>query len=74
MWLMKRLVLVLALMLSLTAVSAQNYAVVNSEKIFKSITAYRPYTLYKFILKGKLVAVYNRNNHYFIGFFGNSQI
>ncbi len=40
MWLMKRLVLVLALMLSLTAVSAQNYAVVNSEKIFKSITAY----------------------------------
>ena len=37
---MKRLILALALMLSFTAVSAQNYAVVNSEKIFKSIAAY----------------------------------
>ena len=37
---MKRLILALALMLSITAVSAQNFAVVNSEKIFKSITAY----------------------------------
>ena len=37
---MKRLVLILALMLSFTAASAQNYAVVNSEKIFKSIAAY----------------------------------
>lgn len=37
---MKRLILVLALMLSFTAASAQNYAVVNSEKIFKSIEAY----------------------------------
>ena len=36
---MKRLILALALMLSFTAVSAQNYAVVNSEKIFKSIAA-----------------------------------
>lgn len=37
---MKRVLLVLALMLSLTTVSAQNYAVVDSEKIFKSIEAY----------------------------------
>lgn len=37
---MKRLILALALMLSFTAASAQNYAVVNSEKIFKSIAAY----------------------------------
>ena len=38
---MKRLILTLALMLGLaTAASAQNYAVVNSEKIFKSIEAY----------------------------------
>ena len=37
---MKRLILALALMLSFTAASAQNYAVVNSEKVFKSIAAY----------------------------------
>ena len=38
---MKRLILTLALMLGLaTVASAQNYAVVNSEKIFKSIEAY----------------------------------
>lgn len=37
---MKRLILALALILSFTAASAQNYAVVNSEKIFKSIEAY----------------------------------
>lgn len=38
---MKRLILTLALMLGMTAMaSAQNYAVVNSEKIFKSIEQY----------------------------------
>ena len=37
---MKRLILALALMLSFTAASAQNYAVVNSEKVFKSIDKY----------------------------------
>ena len=38
---MKRLILTLALMMGLaTMASAQNYAVVNSEKIFKSIEAY----------------------------------
>ena len=38
---MKRLILTMALMLGLaTAATAQNYAVVNSEKIFKSIEAY----------------------------------
>ena len=38
---MKRLILTIALMLGFAAVaSAQNYAVVNSEKIFKSIESY----------------------------------
>lgn len=37
---MRRVILAVALVLSLTAASAQNYAVVNSEKIFKSIDAY----------------------------------
>ena len=38
---MKRLILTMALMLGLaTVAAAQNYAVVNSEKIFKSIEAY----------------------------------
>ena len=38
---MKRLILAIALMLGIaTAASAQNYAVVNSEKIFKSIESY----------------------------------
>ena len=37
---MKRLILTLALVLSATFASAQNYAVVNSEKIFKSIDQY----------------------------------
>ena len=38
---MKRLILTIALVLGLSvAASAQNYAVVNSEKIFKSIEAY----------------------------------
>ena len=38
---MKRLILTMALMLGLaTVATAQNYAVVNSEKIFKSIEAY----------------------------------
>ena len=37
---MKRLILTLALVLSAAFASAQNYAVVNSEKIFKSIDQY----------------------------------
>lgn len=37
---MKRLILTVSLLLSLTALAAQNYIVVNSEKIFKSIDAY----------------------------------
>ena len=37
---MKRLILTLALVLSAAFASAQNYAVVNSEKIFKSIESY----------------------------------
>ena len=37
---MKRLILTLALILSAAFASAQNYAVVNSEKIFKSIDQY----------------------------------
>ena len=38
---MKRMIVALvAMVLSLTAVSAQNYMVVDSEKIFKSITSY----------------------------------
>ena len=38
---MKRLILTLALVLGIaTMASAQNYAVVNSEKIFKSIDQY----------------------------------
>lgn len=38
---MKRMIIALvALVLSVTAVSAQNYMVVDSEKIFKSITSY----------------------------------
>ena len=38
---MKRMIVALvAMILSLTAVSAQNYMVVDSEKIFKSITSY----------------------------------
>lgn len=38
---MKRLILTIALMLGITAAAeAQNYAVVNSEKIFKSIESY----------------------------------
>ena len=38
---MKRLILAIALMMGIaTAASAQNYAVVNSEKIFKSIESY----------------------------------
>ena len=39
-WLMKRLILAVALMLGFTTVSAQNFAVVDSEKIFKSIAEY----------------------------------
>lgn len=37
---MKRLILMVATMLSAGIVSAQNYIIVNSEKIFKSIDAY----------------------------------
>ena len=37
---MRGVILAVALMLGITAASAQNYAVVNSEKIFKSIEAY----------------------------------
>lgn len=37
---MKRLILTVSLLLSLTALAAQNYIVVNSEKVFKSIDAY----------------------------------
>lgn len=37
---MKRLILAVALMLGVTAASAQNFAVVDSEKIFKSIAEY----------------------------------
>lgn len=37
---MKRLILTASLLLSLTALAAQNYIVVNSEKVFKSIDAY----------------------------------
>ena len=37
---MKRLILAVALMLGVTTVSAQNFAVVDSEKIFKSIAEY----------------------------------
>ena len=37
---MKRLILTLALVLGAAIASAQNYAVVNSEKIFKSINQY----------------------------------
>lgn len=37
---MKRLVLLSALLLSASAIAAQNYVVVDSEKIFKSIDAY----------------------------------
>lgn len=37
---MKRLVLIAALILAAGVVSAQNYIVVNSEKIFKSVDAY----------------------------------
>ena len=37
---MKKLILTIALALSAAVVSAQNYIVVNSEKIFKSVAAY----------------------------------
>ena len=37
---MKRLVLIAAFLLTAGAISAQNYIVVDSEKIFKSIDAY----------------------------------
>lgn len=37
---MKRMLFTLVLMLTAGVVSAQNYIVVNSEKIFKSVTAY----------------------------------
>ncbi|WP_418992375.1 OmpH family outer membrane protein [Alistipes sp.] len=37
---MKRLILIAALVLTAGVVSAQNYLIVNSEKIFKSIDAY----------------------------------
>ena len=37
---MKRLILTTLLLLSVTALAAQNYIVVNSEKVFKSIDAY----------------------------------
>ena len=37
---MKRLILTVSLLLSLTALAAQNYIVVDSEKVFKSIDAY----------------------------------
>lgn len=37
---MKRLILTASLLLSLTTLAAQNYIVVNSEKVFKSIDAY----------------------------------
>ena len=37
---MKRLILLALLLLSGTTMMAQNYIVVNSEKIFKSIAAY----------------------------------
>lgn len=37
---MKRMLFTLVLMLTAGVVSAQNYIVVNSEKVFKSITAY----------------------------------
>ena len=37
---MKKLVLLAAAVLTISAVQAQNYIVVNSEKIFKSITSY----------------------------------
>jgi outer membrane protein len=37
---MKRLLLTIALVVSVAAAAAQNYAVVNSEKIFKSIESY----------------------------------
>lgn len=37
---MKRLLLTIALVVSVAAAAAQNYAVVNSEKIFKSIDSY----------------------------------
>lgn len=37
---MKRLILIVAALLSAGAVSAQNYIIVNSEKIFKSVDAY----------------------------------
>ena len=37
---MKRLILIVAVLLSAGAVSAQNYIIVNSEKIFKSVDAY----------------------------------
>ena len=37
---MKRIIFTIALALTATAISAQNYIVVNSEKVFKSISAY----------------------------------
>ncbi len=37
---MRGVILAIALILGITAASAQNYAVVNSEKVFKSIAAY----------------------------------
>lgn len=37
---MKRILFTIALALTATAISAQNYIVVNSEKVFKSISAY----------------------------------
>ena len=37
---MKRLILTTLLLLSMTALAAQNYIVVNSEQVFKSIDAY----------------------------------
>ncbi len=37
---MRGVILAIALMLGVTVASAQNYAVVNSEKVFKSIAAY----------------------------------
>lgn len=37
---MKRLILIAALVLTAGALSAQNYIIVNSEKVFKSIDAY----------------------------------
>ena len=37
---MKRLILIAAFLLTAGALSAQNYIIVNSEKVFKSVEAY----------------------------------